>query len=375
MAATRITQDHAAVARGARTVVSLHSHTNHSREVLGFLPGWVARTPLVRHVIGRELQRHQSELGTAIDFTRAYWRPPLSPMQVVESETAQANVRFDAPALVSITDHDAIAANLALAAVGLGASCPVSMEWTVPYRGSIFHLGMHNLPPASAAAMMHEFTAFTADPVESRLADLLGWVHAAPSALTVLNHPLWNAHVDADQSESALADFVRACRPFIHATEINGYRRHAENKAVIRLGREWDLPVLAGGDRHGRAPNAMLNITPAATFNEFVQEVRDDGVAHTVVLPEYGEHPATRMMAVVSDVLSHNHQAEPFERHWTQRVFVIRDDGRHQTLADVWAPKAPALVRACASIAALVGKATARHALRLGLAVEDGGLL
>jgi hypothetical protein len=54
----------------------------------------------------------------------------------------------------------------------------------------------------------------------------------------------------------ALAQFVRAYRPFLHATEINGYRSHAENKVVIALGLDWDMPVLAGGDRHGRAPNA-----------------------------------------------------------------------------------------------------------------------
>jgi hypothetical protein len=73
--------------------------------------------------------------------------------------------------------------------------------------------------------------------------------------------------------------------------------------------------------------------------------------------------------------LSDNQLAEPFQRHWTQRVFVIREDGRHQSLADFWAPKAPALVRACASAVALLGSGTARQALRLGLAVEDGGIL
>jgi hypothetical protein len=373
MAQTRMAQYDDATARGARTVVSLHSHTHHSREVLGFLPGWAARTPLVRHIVRRELRRQQEELGRAVDFSHAYWCPPLSPKQVFEGETAQAADRFGAAALVSITDHDSTSANLALAAVGLGASCPISTEWTVPYRGSVFHLGIHNMPAESAAAMMHEFKGFTADPVERKLTDLLEWVHASPSALTVLNHPLWNAHIDTDQSRSALADFVAAYRGFLHATEINGYRRHAENKSVIRLGREWDLPVLAGGDRHGRAANAMLNVTSASTFDEFVQEVRRDGVADTVVMPEYQEHITTRVLAVVSDVLRDNHLAEPFQRHWTQRVFVIWEGGRHQSLAELWAPKAPAPVRACASVAALLGSGTVRQALRLGLAVEDGG--
>jgi hypothetical protein len=375
MAQTRIVQYDAAAAQDMRTVVSLHSHTNLSKEVLGFLPGWAERTPLVKHVMARELRRHERLSGRAPDFSRAYWRPPLSPRQVFDSESAQAADRFAATAIVSITDHDSIDANLSLAAIGLGECCPVSTEWTVPFRGSVFHVGLHNLPPGPAAAMMHEFKAFTARPAEPMLRDLLAWVDATPSALTVLNHPLWNAHVDVDQCASALADFVRLHRPFLHATEINGYRGHAENKAVIRLGREWDLPVLAGGDRHGRAANAMVNVTSAGTVAEFVDEVRRGGVAHTVVMPEYREHSAVRVMAVVADVLNENGLGDPLQRHWTQRVFVVRDDGRHQSLAEFWAPKAPALLRGCASIAAFLGGSRARQAIRLGFPVEDGGLL
>jgi len=374
MAHTRIVHYDAAAARGVRTVVSLHSHTSHSREVLGFLPGWAARTPVVRHVLGPELRRQQERREGAVDFSRAYWRPPLSPKEVVESETAQAADRFAAPALVSLTDHDSITAALGLAAAGMGGYCPISTEWTVPFRGTIFHLGLHNLPPESAAAMMREFAAFTADPADRTLSALLAWVHAAPSTLVVLNHPLWNAHVDTVQSRAALVDFLALHRRYLHATEINGYRRHAENKAVIRLGREWGLPVLGGGDRHGRAANAMLNVTRAATFDGFVQEVRG-GAARTVVMPEYREHPATRVLGVVADVLGENRVAGPLQRHWTQRVFVTGEDGRQQSLAELWAPKAPALVRGCAAVAALLGSGRARQALRFGLAVENGGVL
>lgn len=375
MAQTRIVQYDADASPQARTVVSLHSHTNLSKEVLGFLPGWAARTPLVKHVMAREVRRQQAQMGRALDFSRAYWRPPLSPKQVFESESAQASARFAAPALVSITDHDAIDASLALAAIGLGERCPISTEWTVPFRGSVFHLGIHNMPAELAPAMMHEFKAFTASPAEAALRDLLAWVHAAPSALTVLNHPLWNAHIDVAQAATTLSGFVQLHRPFLHATEINGYRRHAENKAVVRLAREWNLPVLAGGDRHGRAPNAMVNLTSARTFAGFVDEVRRGGVAHTVVLPEYREHTATRVLAVVADVLCENSFGDPLQRHWTQRVFVVSEDGRHQSLAEFWAPKAPAVVRGCAAIAALLGHSRARQAIRLGLPVEGGGLL
>ena len=196
-----------------------------------------------------------------------------------------------------------------------------------------------------------------------------------PATLIVLNHPLWNAHFDLHQDETALAQFVRAYRPFLHATEINGYRSHAENKAVIALGRDWNMPVLAGGDRHGRAPNAMVNLTASATFDEFVAEVRDDGRSDVVVMPEYREHPVTRTLEVVADVLRTDRDAEPGQRYWAQRVFVILDDGSHVPLAEVWAPRGPLAVRACVRTASLLGSGTARSALRLGLAAEDGGLL
>jgi hypothetical protein len=56
-------------------------------------------------------------------------------------------------------------------------------------------------------------------------------------------------------------------------------------------------------------------------------------------------------------------------------VFVILDDGSHVPLAEVWAPRGPLAVRACVRTASLLGSGTARSALRLGLAAEDGGLL
>lgn len=375
MALTRIAQYDPAAARHVATAVSLHSHTHHSREVLEFLPGWVSRIPVVRHMLRHDMDGFRSRQQRTVDFSRAYWCPPMSPAGVLASEQKQIDERFGALALVSITDHDTIAANVGLAAAGFGGVCPISVEWTVPYRGSVFHLGVHNLSPDRAPAWMRDFGHFTANPVEGRLLDILAGINETPATLIVLNHPLWNAHFDLHQDETALAQFVRAYRRFLHATEINGYRSHAENKAVIALGRDWDMPVLAGGDRHGRAPNAMVNLTASATFDEFVAEVRDDGRSDMVVMPEYREHPVTRTLEVVADVLRTDRDAEPGQRHWAQRVFVILDDGSHVPLAEVWAPRGPLAVRACVRTASLLGSGTARSALRLGLAVEDGGLL
>jgi hypothetical protein len=119
----------------------------------------------------------------------------------------------------------------------------------------------------------------------------------------------------------------------------------------------------------------MLNLTNASTFDEFVDEVRYGGLSTAVVMPEYREHPATRVLEVVSDVLRNDHQAEPGQQRWSERVFVIREDGRHQTLAEFWGSHPPVLVRIGVNVAAALGSVAARQALRVGLAVDDGGVL
>jgi predicted metal-dependent phosphoesterase TrpH len=374
MAHTRVGQELSTAVRGQRSGISLHSHTHHSKERLGFLPGWVARRPVLSFLARHELARQERRHGHPLDFMQAYWCPPLPPLAVIKSEEQQITTRLDLAPIVSITDHDTIAGSLGLAAVGLGAAYPLSVEWTVPFRGQVFHLGIHNLPPAQAGRFMARFHAATADPDEARLADVLADVTAYESTLVVLNHPLWNAHVDTDQDHSTLSRFVRAYRAFLHATEINGYRSHAENKAALRLGDAWNLPVVAGGDRHGRAPNAVLNVTRATSFDEFVQEVRHDGLSHTVIMPEYREHPATRVLEVLADVLGHHESLDSGQRRWLQRVFVVGGDGQHRPLERYWA-EVPLWIRTAVKAASLLGSVTARQAIRLGLPVEDGGVL
>ena len=374
MAQTRIVHDLWAAARGHRTAVSLHSHTHHSRENLAFLPGWISRITALNAVARIELSRQHRRHGRALDFSRAYWCPPLSPRAVIESESTQIAARLGLDPLVSITDHDNIDASLGLATLGLTASYPTSVEWTVPFGGQVFHLGIHNLPPETAGTIINMCRAFTARPAEGRLGPILDTITGDSATLVVLNHPLWNARIDKDQDHSVLRAFLRACRPYLHATEINGYRSHAENKAAIRLGREWNLPVVAGGDRHGRAPNAMLNLTTAATFSEFVDEVRYGGRSCAVIMPEYQQHRATRVLEVIGDVLRHDSSLDAGQQRWVQRGFVIGDDGQHRPLEQYWTG-VPLWIRALLRGTKLMGSVTARQALRLGLAVDDGGVL
>ena len=210
---------------------------------------------------------------------------------------------------------------------------------------------------------------------ESAIADLLAALHAHPALLVVLNHPLWNARLDLGQRDDTLDAFVARYREFLHATEINGYRSPSENAAVVALGRVWDLPVLAGGDRHGRAPNAMLNLTNAGTFDEFVDEVRRDGRAATVVLPEYREHPTTRVLETVGDVLRRDEMLDAGRQRWTDRIFVILEDGAHVPLSTLWETGAPLWIQLSVGMAQVLGSERARRALRTTLVPEPGGVV
>jgi hypothetical protein len=104
--------------------------------------------------------------------------------------------------------------------------------------------------------------------------------------------------------------------------ELNGMRNHEENRGVLKLAAEWRQVLISGGDRHGCEPNAWLNLTNAADFREFVEEIREGTAEHgggdaaifavplgwrfyqnfTHVIADYPEHPEGR-------------------RHWDERTY------------------------------------------------------
>ena len=86
-------------------------------------------------------------------------------------------------ALVSITDHDNIDGCLSLQVLEETRHVPVSIEWTVPFRGTFFHLGVHNLPPDTARAMTAAMNEFTLNPDEAGITPMLEWLGAARETL------------------------------------------------------------------------------------------------------------------------------------------------------------------------------------------------
>ena len=197
--------------------------------------------------------------------------------------------------MVSLTDHDSIEAPMSLRVLEATRRIPVSTEWSVPWRGTVFHIGVHNMPADSATAVMAELKEFTAAPVESRLPEILQSLAANRSVLIVLNHPLWDeTGIGEDEHRQALYSLIGHAKPWIHALELNGLRPWDENRDVLALCRATDLPLISGGDRHGRESNAVLNLTNASTFAEFVDEVRRDGHSNVFLTAHAAESRTMR---------------------------------------------------------------------------------
>lgn len=72
-----------------RSGVSLHSHSEHSRERLGSLPRHLEHTPIASQFMRLEIERYRARTGEAPDFSRAYWRGPVSAQAAYQLEREQ----------------------------------------------------------------------------------------------------------------------------------------------------------------------------------------------------------------------------------------------------------------------------------------------
>jgi hypothetical protein len=367
----RIHERRADALREFRAAVSLHCHTHHSKELLTFIPHYAAKIPLVSRLFKSEMDRYLTIHGKTIDFARAWWTPPATPRQVLEMETLQIEAEFGLPAFVSITDHDDIEAGSLLQVIDSSRRVPISLEWTVPYQRGFFHLGVHNLPRERAAEIAAELMKLTHAQADAMaLRDLLAMLHESPETMVVLNHPLWDIEfIGAEEHADCLGAFLGEHEQWIHAFEINGFRSWKENEAVMRMGEDFNLPVVAGGDRHGLQPNTLLNLTRAASFDEFVAEIREDAQSEVLLMPAYRESRVARTLEVAADVLrNYPDRALP---KWSDRVFIDIGDGcGSYTLSRHGKRGGPAWVRAALWGLRMLGSRHVQPALRMALAQE-----
>jgi hypothetical protein len=355
--------------------VSLHSHTMHSREYLGRLPHYIAKIPVASYVIEREVGWMHLYEGRTIDFSKMYWTPPLSPREAFDLERKQVEEKLGLQALVSLSDHDNIEAGLHLQMLERTKRAPVSVEWSVPYDQTVFHLGVHNLPLSRATAWMEELARFTANPRTDVLRQLLHELNAEPSVLLILNHPYWDAEsVGPDQHRDSLAIFLQKYGHLLHSLEFNGMRSRSENEQVLKLSKTTDLPVVSGGDRHGCEPNAVLNLSAAATFADFVDEIRLERRSQVVLMPQYFEPLRLRLLEGAWHALS-DAPGEFGRAHWMTRVFIPGADDSHRPLSDFTGTRFQRVVDIFRRIMAFLVSPKMRPAVRLTfLGNEEGGL-
>ena len=367
-----------------RAGVSLHSHTNQSRETLDFLANFGNQFPVMRPIISRMERRAEQKHGIRIDYAASYWTPPMTPKLAFDLETRQIQ-KLNLDAMVSITDHDTIKAPMLLRTVPSARQIPVSVEWSAPYGGiQSFHLGVHNLPSARAQEWMATLADFTAHPSDAWLTDILVALHKEPNVLVVFNHPMWDLYlVGKEKHQFLVNEFLQKNGAYLHALEVNGLRTWDENRAVRRLAEKWNMLLIAGGDRHGVEPNANINLTNAASFTEFVHEIRRQKKSNVLFMPQYAEPWKHRILQSTVDAIRQYPEFPLGSRTWDERVYHPDRNGVIRPLREVWPNgSAPRVVSATLAMVQMMGRGLVAgglrmawnesHQLRLALGEHDG---
>jgi len=343
-----------------RSAVSLHSHTNHSKESLRFIQEFTQKKPLLRWALERQSRRST----IPVDWVRAYWTPPLIPRLAFEVERNQIEKVLALAPLVSLTDHDSISAPTLLRVVEETRQIPLALEWSVPFEGAVFHLGVHNLPSSRAQAIFADLGAYTRDQSARQLSDLLAMLHECPEVLLIFNHPLWDlSGMGRQRFAHVLGRFLQANVSFLHAFELNATRSRSENNGVMELAGLWRRLLISGGDRHGCEPSGALNLTRAESFSEFVREIRVEQCSHVLFMPQYAESLGIRTTQAVLDVIRHYPGYSPGCRRWDDRVFhPDQSAAGEQRISAMWkAP--PAFIERIFSVMRVMENATVRRAL------------
>ena len=341
--------------------VSLHSHTNCSKESLYFLPKLAERWPILKRALDTQCKKS----AIPVDFVRAFWRPPLTPKLALEIEKHQIEEVLGLASLVSLTDHDSIEAPAMLRATPGAERVPLSLEWSVPFGAAKFHLGVHNLPPGRAQEIVADLAAYTRSPSDQYLSELMAMLDQFPEVLIIFNHPLWNlCSLGGQQSGEVLNRFLHKNAKFLHAFELNAMRSSKENNGVIELAERWERPLISGGDRHGCDPNGALNLTRTECFSEFVHEIRRELRSHVLLMPQYAEPMTIRTIRTLLDVIRNYPEFPAGSRRWDERVFHLDRSGlTDRPISTLW-KEPPAFVEQIFSVIRLLENSTMERMFR-----------
>lgn len=338
------------LSRKAKTGVSLHCHTEYSKEMLDFVPHYAEKLPVISYFWKKERDKYLEKEGKGIDFSTAYWSPPMTPNDVYNIEKTQIN-EAGLEAIVSLSDHDSIDGNLKVNERTENSKAPISLEWTVPFEYGFFHVGVHNLPKERAVEITKTLLDYTfgENPTNERLTEMFAMLSAHPQVLVILNHPIWDIEmVGKEKHAILLKHFIKEHGRWIHAFEINGFRSWSENKTVIEMAEALGFPIATGGDRHGCKPNTVINLTNAKTFDEFVEEIRVDKKSEVVLMPEYKQPLHSRQLQSFSEILKLYPEFPEGRRRWFDRVFfdIGKGKGLNPLSAYGWRKGGPKWLRA-----------------------------
>lgn len=255
--------------------VSLHNHSCHSVENLSFL-NQVARLGFMRPFRGTLQKAFGLDGVSDLSYADVIYNPPYTPeaLYAMESDAVKSlgfgGVHF------AITDHDEFQGNMELRRnrPDLKPRLAISEEVSMWYHGHLFHLGVSGLPEQG----IDETHRRIQDAAQAERHDELFEILAGAGALVVLNHPLvyWGRG-----PQIPVEDLLTRYGWAIHALEVNGMRRQAENDRVLELARRWKKPVVGGGDSHLLVASSVICVTKAGSFEDFIAEVKD---GHSVPL-------------------------------------------------------------------------------------------
>jgi hypothetical protein len=368
---------------GFRTGVSLHGHTNQSKETLDFLANFGNQYPVMRPLLSRLERRAEEMHGIRVNYAASYWTPPMTPKLAFDLESGQIE-KLDLAPMVSITDHDTIQAPMLLRTVPSARRIPVSVEWSAPYGTQSFHLGVHNLPSARATEWMETLRSFTANPSDARLTEILAALNAEPNVLVVFNHPMWDLYlIGQEKHEFLVNEFLLKNGNFLHAMELNGLRHWEENRRARRLAEKWNMLTISGGDRHGVEPNANINLTNATSFTEFVHEIRRQKKSNMLFKPQYAEPWKHRILQSAIDAVRNYPEFPQGSRNWDDRVYHPDANGVARPLSELWPNSvAPLAISMAIGLVQMMGRGlvsgglrmawSEAHQLRLALGEHDG---
>ena len=183
--------------------------------------------------------------------------------------------------------------------------------------------------------------AYTRQPNDRLLCELLAMLDGFPQVLVVFNHPLWTQScVGVKRGKDDLDRFLTCAVQFLHAFEINATRSARENHRVEKLAEKWQRPLVSGGDRHGCAASGVLNLTCAETFGEFVEEIREQQRSHVLLMPQCAEPVSIRTTRTLLDVIRNYPEYPLGSRRWDDRVFHPDENGgADRPISTLW--KAP----------------------------------